>query len=197
MSSIFFRPTAPSYMSPNCGGRGGELRGFSQKVKLCTSRDMGSPNKLTNSIFNLWVPVFSGVCKYFSLRMRGFVHLNYGYRSVFVIGYCINFSWKLKKKKQCCGSGMFVPDPDIVHIGSNNSNKREGGQICCLTFFVSHKFDKIENCFIFEHLRTIKNYCLFHPKNWHQALKNMVGGSKGQKGTGTGFRIRIHNTKKA
>ncbi len=34
-------------------------------------------------------------------------------------------------KKQCCGSGMFIPDPNlypsrISDPGSNNSNKREG-----------------------------------------------------------------------
>ncbi len=43
-------PIAPSYLSPNAGGRG-ELRGLSQWVQLCT----WSPNKLlrSNSIFNL------------------------------------------------------------------------------------------------------------------------------------------------
>jgi len=34
--------------------------------------------------------------------------------------------------EQCCGSGMFIPDP-----GSRNSNKREGWKkICCHTFFL-------------------------------------------------------------
>ncbi len=31
---------------------------------------------------------------------------------------------------QCCGSGMFIfriPDPDIIHPGSRNTKKREGG----------------------------------------------------------------------
>jgi hypothetical protein len=43
-------PIAPSYMSPNVGG-GGELRGISRWVQLCT----WSPNKFlrSNSIFNL------------------------------------------------------------------------------------------------------------------------------------------------
>jgi hypothetical protein len=34
-------PIAPSYMSPNAGGWGGEMRGLSQWVKQCTSRDIG------------------------------------------------------------------------------------------------------------------------------------------------------------
>jgi hypothetical protein len=29
---------------------------------------------------------------------------------------------------QCCGSGMFIPDPVFIHPGSNNSIKRGGGK---------------------------------------------------------------------
>jgi hypothetical protein len=50
---------------------------------------------------------------------------------------------------QCCGSGMFIPDP-----GSKNSNKREGlKKICCHIFFCSHNLHKTENYFIFEMLK--------------------------------------------
>ncbi len=50
---------------------------------------------------------------------------------------------------QCCGSGMFVPDP-----GSKNSSKREWWKkICCQTFFCNLKFHIIENYFIFEMLK--------------------------------------------
>ncbi len=65
--------------------------------------------------------------------------------------------------KQCCGSGMFIPDPGswflpipdpgsrISDPGSKNSNKREGWKkICCHTFLCSHKFPKIEHYFSFE-----------------------------------------------
>ncbi len=64
--------------------------------------------------------------------------------------------------KQCCASGMFIPDPGSWFLpildpgsrfpdpGSKNSNKREGWKkISCQTFFCSHKFHKIENYFIF------------------------------------------------
>jgi hypothetical protein len=37
--------------------------------------------------------------------------------------------------EQCCGSGMFIPDPDFTHPGSINSNKTEGYKICH-TFFL-------------------------------------------------------------
>ncbi len=45
--------------------------------------------------------------------------------------YLTNKYWKkLISGKQCCGSGMFIPDPDfcpsrIPDLGSKNSNKRE------------------------------------------------------------------------
>ena len=43
---------------------------------------------------------------------------------------------------QCCGSGMFIPDPGSR---SRNSNKREGWKkICCHTIFYSHKFHKLK-----------------------------------------------------
>ncbi len=50
--------------------------------------------------------------------------------------------------KQCCGSEMFIPDPDfypsrIPDLGSKNSNKDRGEK----------KFHKIENYFIFEMLK--------------------------------------------
>ncbi len=81
----------------------------------------------------------------------------------------------IKKTYQCCGSGMFIPDPGswflpIPDPGSNNRNKREGWK-----------------------------------KNCHLALKNMgLGsgirkkripdpGSRGQKGTGSRIRMRIRN----
>ncbi len=49
---------------------------------------------------------------------------------------------------QCCGSGMFIPDPEfypsrIPDPGSKNSNKREGWKkICCHNFYVSTNFTK-------------------------------------------------------
>ncbi len=63
--------------------------------------------------------------------------------------------------ERCCGSGMFVPDPDfypsrIPDPGARISDlekqksKREGWKkICCHIFFFSHKYHKIENYFTF------------------------------------------------
>ncbi len=54
---------------------------------------------------------------------------------------------------QCCGSGMFIPDPNFLSIldpGSINSTKREVGKICFLsTIFCSHKYRKIVNNLFF------------------------------------------------
>ena len=47
---------------------------------------------------------------------------------------------------QCCGSGMFIPDP-------KTATKERGEKICCHTFFGSPKFHIIENVFIFEMLK--------------------------------------------
>jgi hypothetical protein len=47
-------------------------------------------------------------------------------------GKLLRFEQKMRdKRKQCCGSGMFIPDPDLYPFripdpGSKNSNKREG-----------------------------------------------------------------------
>ncbi len=80
---------------------------------------------------------------------------------------------------QCCGSGMFIPDPGSWFLptpdpGSKNSNRREEGKkICCHTFLCSHKFHKIENYFSIEVLKKknlgqfSKNYRTFYPKNCH------------------------------
>ncbi len=61
--------------------------------------------------------------------------------------------------RQCCGSGMFIPDAGswflpIPDPGTKNSNKREGWKkIWCHTFLCSHKFHKIVNYFSFEVLK--------------------------------------------
>ncbi len=63
--------------------------------------------------------------------------------------------------RQCCGSGMFIPDPRswflpipdpgsrTPDLGSKNSNKREGWKFFFYIPFFGHKFHKIENYFIF------------------------------------------------
>jgi hypothetical protein len=66
---------------------------------------------------------------------------------------------EVSRFNQCCGSGMFIPDPDfypsrISDPGSKNSNKSEGWKkIVVIPFFCSHKFHKIVNYFIFEMLK--------------------------------------------
>ncbi len=61
-------PIAPSYMSPNAGGGGGELRGLSQWVQPGT----WSPNKLwrSNSIFDLCTVCSSFAVKFFYLYLN-------------------------------------------------------------------------------------------------------------------------------
>jgi hypothetical protein len=62
---------------------------------------------------------------------------------------------------QCCGSGMFIPDPGswflpIPDPGSRiqkQQQKRGVKKNYCHTFLCSHKFHKIENYFSFEVLK--------------------------------------------
>ncbi len=72
-------------------------------------------------------------------------------------------TWEYQSENQCCGSGMFIPDPDfylsrIPNPGSKNSNKREEGEkIVVLPSFVAININhKIENYFIFEQVGTEK-----------------------------------------
>jgi hypothetical protein len=66
----------------------------------------------------------------------------------------------------CCGSGMFIPDPDFYPSASRipdpgswipdpkTATKERGEKkICCHTFFCSQKFHKIVNYFIIEMLK--------------------------------------------
>jgi hypothetical protein len=61
---------------------------------------------------------------------------------------------------QCCGSRMFIPDPDfypsrIPNLGSRiqNQQQKRGVKRICHFFFCSHKYHKIENYLIFEMLK--------------------------------------------
>jgi hypothetical protein len=65
--------------------------------------------------------------------------------------------WKQDAANQCCGSGLFIPDPDFYpfRIPDPKTATKEWGwkKICFQTFFCSHKFHKIENNFYFEVLK--------------------------------------------
>ncbi len=112
---------------------------------------------------------------------------------------------------QCCGSGMFIPDPGswflpIPDPGSKNSNKRERWKkLDVKPFYVATKFNKIVNYFSFEVLKKknlgqfSKNFRTFYQKNCQKALQNMVfgsriQGSKRHRIPDPGSRIRIRNT---
>ncbi len=76
--------------------------------------------------------------------------------------------------KQCCGSGMFIPDPDfcpsrISVPGSKNCNKREGWKKISSTFFCNHKNHNwnLSYCRTREEKNLgqfTKNYGTLHPK---------------------------------
>jgi hypothetical protein len=54
---------------------------------------------------------------------------------------------------QCCGSVMFIPDPDFYPSRIQKQKQKREVKKNCHTFFCSHKFHKIENSFIFEMLK--------------------------------------------
>ncbi len=81
----------------------------------------------------------NGTIQYMLKLLRCAVHLRYLY-------LCL---------VQCCGSGMFIPDPDFCPSprsrfsdpdpGSKNSNKREEWKIvCCPSFFVATDITKLK-----------------------------------------------------
>ncbi len=79
--------------------------------------------------------------------------------------------------RQCCGSGMFIPDPDFYPSRIQKQQQERGvKKICCYTFLCSHKFHKIDNYFSFEMLkkqiwanfqRITGKGIFFYPKNCH------------------------------
>jgi hypothetical protein len=120
-------------------------------------------------------------------------------------------------KKKCCGSGMFIPDPDfypsrIPDLGSRipdpkTATKERGEKkICRHIFFCNHKFYRIENYLIFGMLKKFgpifkELYNFLLKKLSLSSQKYGFGiwdpektypGSRGQKSTGS--RIRIRNT---
>ncbi len=84
--------------------------------------------------------------------------------------------------KQCCGSGMYIPDPRswFLSIPAKTTTKEEGDKIFVLPFFY-HKFHKICNYFVFEPVLVQKQIwanwqriiVLLTQKLSHGALKNM------------------------
>jgi hypothetical protein len=101
---------------------------------------------------------------------------------------------------QCCGSGMFIPDPRsriliFTHPGSHISDlgslipdpktatkERSETKFVVIRFFVATNFAKLKIIFFFQCLRKkigpiSKNYRTFYPKSCHSALKNMGLGS--------------------
>jgi hypothetical protein len=73
---------------------------------------------------------------------------------------------------QCCGSGLFIPDPDFLPIPDPGSRipapktaTKERGENNLLYRFCSPKFHKIENYFIFEMLK--KKFGPIFKKLWN------------------------------
>jgi hypothetical protein len=77
--------------------------------------------------------------------------------------------------QQCCGSGMFIPDPDFIHPRSdNNNNKREGKKFIILSQKYGLGIDQVLVYEIQDPVTGIKTY----------------PGKRGLKSTGS----RIRNT---
>ncbi len=107
---------------------------------------------------------------------------------------CNSKGEKTAVKYQCCGSGMFIPDPDfcpswILDPGSRISDPgsripdpktatKERGEKNLLYFFVVTNFTKLNIILFLKCWRKnlgqfSKNFWSFYPKNFHYALKYM------------------------
>ncbi len=84
--------------------------------------------------------------------------------------------------QQCCGSGMFIPDPDFYpsRISDPTTPPKRGWRMCCPTFFLGSHITK---CKIISVLNRYRNYIIgtLYPKKSHYALKTRVQDP----GTGT------------
>jgi hypothetical protein len=79
---------------------------------------------------------------------------------------------------------LHPPPPSVADLGSlsrilnynpgSQIPQQQGGGVCCLTFFRSHKFHKIENYFIFEQYRKNRSHLTFYPSS---QIYRMVLGS--------------------
>jgi hypothetical protein len=71
-----------------------------------------------------------------------------------VIGTKFGVSYTPPFTPQCCGFGVFIPDPEFYPSRISDPTTAGGG-IYCLTFSCSHKFQKIENNFFYNTLKKI------------------------------------------
>ncbi len=108
-------------------------------------------------------------------------------------------------KKQCCGSGIFIPDPrsGFFHPGSRIQGQKDSGSWVKKIPDPASRFKKIPSpgCGL-----TRKNISIFNPKIVYKlsripdpdpdVLPIPDSGSTGQKGTGSRIQIRNTATKK-
>jgi hypothetical protein len=90
----------------------------------------------------------------------------------------------LLHSSQCCGSGMFIPDPDFCP-------SRIPKKICCPTFFVATNITKLKIILFLNWFR--KNLGQF-TKNCRTFNQKIVTKLPGSGKTYFGSRIRIRNT---
>jgi hypothetical protein len=128
--------------------------------------ERGNRSTHINSIISTdWLPRGLAYAK-----ARESLHLQVRIRIGFILLLLVWFGFG-----QCCGSGMFIPDPDFLPIpdpGSwipdpKTSTKERGEKSFVVIPFCSHKFHIIENNFIFEMLKK-KNLAQFS-KNYRYA----------------------------
>ncbi len=89
--------------------------------------------------------------------------------------------------RQCCGSGMCIPDPDFTHPGSRipdpkTATKESEKKLDVKPFYVATKFNKIVNYFNFEVLKkkiwaNFQRIIELFTKKLPKTLQNMVLGS--------------------
>jgi hypothetical protein len=98
---------------------------------------------------------------------------------------------------QCCGSGMFIPDPDfypsrIPDLESKNSNKRGEQNLLSYHFLqpLLGQFLKIYRTFYPKNIvNKISKIWVWDPGSEIRDPEKTYSGSRGQKGTGSRIRI--------
>ncbi len=95
---------------------------------------------------------------------------------------------------QCCGSGMFIPDPDFYpsRFPDPKTATKERGEkkICCHNFLCSHKFHKIENYFSFE---VLKKMCANFQRIIELSTQKILTKLSKYMGLGSGIRKKTYS----
>jgi hypothetical protein len=119
------------------------------------------------------------------------------YDNFFFAGPCQPFWFRIKR---CCGSGVFIPDPDFCHPGSRiQKRQQKRGDHKIVNYFIYElvkktiwaNLQRIIELFILKSVDTLSKIWVWDPGSGKNLFR--ISDPRGQRGTGS--RIRKTGTK--